>query len=197
MTRGVVLPYKITGTLSDLRRGAPWGSRRQRTCAVGLAKPGAEAEPHRRQFLQTQGPAARKKSRKATQILRAGRAPPIQRDHPRKRGPGKAVLWARSARRPRPRWRFAYFFATEKVGRRPQAAKLSARWRAGSSRPTKKRSIIVPSSAPFGGTFPQWGGLEERQNTQRVRWLGKPRRGSGTAPAIIFANPGPSGPAGI
>ena len=93
--------------------------------------------------------------------------------------------------------RFAYFFATEKVGRRPQAAKLSARWRAGSSRPTKKRSIIVPSSAPFGGTFPQWGGLEERQNTQRVRWLGKPRRGSGTAPAAVFANPGPSGPAGI
>ena len=48
--------------------------------------------------------------RKATQILRAGRALPTQRDNPRKRGPGKAVIWAKSAHRPRPRWRFSEFF---------------------------------------------------------------------------------------
>ena len=74
------------------------------------AKPGAEVEPHQRQFLQTQGPVARRELRKATQILRAGRTLPTQRDNPRKWGPGKAVLWAQSAHRPRPRWRFSEFF---------------------------------------------------------------------------------------
>ena len=121
-----------------------------------FGNPGAKAEPHQRQFLQTQGPVARRELRKATQILRAGRALPTQRDNPRKRGPGKAVLWARSAHRPRPRWRFGYFAAMGKVTRRPQAAKLPAKWRAGSSRPTPGKGcfFIAPSSAPFGGTFP-------------------------------------------
>ena len=128
------------------------------------AKPGAKAEPHQRQILRTQGPVARRESRKATQILRAGRALPTQRDNPRKRGPGKAVLWARSAHRPRPRWRFGYFAAMGKVTRRPQAAKLPAKWRAGSSRPTPGKGcfFIAPSSAPFGGTFPPGGRLFRR-----------------------------------
>ena len=39
-----------------------------------------------------------------------------------------------------------------------------------------------------------WG---SRQNTHRERLLGKARRSCGTAPAEIFANPGPSGPVGI
>ena len=55
---------------------------------------------------------ARWELRKATQILRAGRALPTQRGNPRKRGPGKAVLWAQSARRPRPRWRFVQSLVT-------------------------------------------------------------------------------------
>ena len=42
-------------------------------------------------------------------------------------GPGKAVLWARSVHRPRPRWRFGYFAAMGKVTRRPQAAKFPLR----------------------------------------------------------------------
>ena len=48
------------------------------------------------------------------------------------------------------RGRFGYFAAMGKVTRRPPAAKF----------PTKKRnrSIIAPSSAPFGGTFPLEGG---------------------------------------
>ena len=87
---------------------APYGV--SSTGNVCSAKPGAEAEPHQRQFLQTQGPVARRELRKATQILRAGRALPTQRGNPRKRGPGKAVLWAQSAHRPRPRWRFSEFF---------------------------------------------------------------------------------------
>ena len=36
-----------------------------------------------------------------------------------------------------------------------------------------------------------------RQDSYRERWLGKPRRRYWTAPAAIFAPPGPSGPAGI
>ena len=36
-----------------------------------------------------------------------------------------------------------------------------------------------------------------RQDLHRERWLGKARRRSGTAPVLIFANPGPSGPGGI
>ena len=76
-------------------------------------------EPHRRQFLQTQGPVAREESRKATQILRAGNIArpnkyafpvmgsgadsPCQGEMSRSdRGGRVAVLWARSARRPRP-----------------------------------------------------------------------------------------------
>ena len=53
----------------------------------------------------------------------------------------------------------------------------------------------VTSSAPFGGTFPLGGGrLRAHQDSHRKRWLRKPRRMSGTAPATIFANLGPSGP---
>ena len=43
-----------------------------RTVSIGSAKPGAWPESHQLSFLQTQGPVAREKSRKATQILRAG-----------------------------------------------------------------------------------------------------------------------------
>ena len=46
---------------------------------------------------------------------------------PRKnRGPGKGDYEHGSAHRSRPRWRFAYFAVTGKVGRRPQAAKSPA-----------------------------------------------------------------------
>ena len=63
------------------------------TSSVGSAKPGAQMESHQRQFLQTQGPVARREFRPATQILRAGNFLPGPRVNPRKRGPGKAVLW--------------------------------------------------------------------------------------------------------
>ena len=73
------------------------------------AKPGAKAEPHQPQFLQTQGPVARRESRKATQILRAGRALPTQRGNPRKRGPGKGEYGHEVSILSRPRWRFGEF----------------------------------------------------------------------------------------
>ena len=64
-----------------------------------------------------------------------------------------------------------------------------------SRRGQAKRS---PSSAPFGGTFPLGGGrLRAHQDSHRKRWLRKPRRMSGTSPATIFANLGPSGPGEI
>ena len=48
------------------------------------------------------------------------------------------------------------------------------------------------------GTFPIYaagaGPRPARRDLHRYRWLGKPRRGPKTAPAAIFANPGPSGP---
>ena len=75
-------------------------------------------EPQQRQFLQGQGPVARREFRPATQILRAGNFLPGPRVNPRKRGPGKGdyehevLIWSR------PRWRFAYFAAMGKVGRR-------------------------------------------------------------------------------
>ena len=52
-------------------------------------------------------------------------------------------------------------------------------------------------------TFPQgkaYGppqGSPLRRKPDHERWFGKPRRRCGTAPAAIFANPGPSGPEGI
>ena len=70
---------------------------------------------------------------------------------------------------------------------------------------TKKRSIIAPSSAPVCalGHLPPRGRACRRliaaptANQHQCRWFGKPRRRCGTAPAAIFANPGPGGPAGI
>ena len=62
---------------------------------------------------------ARKESRKATQILRAGRALPTQRGNPRKRGPGKGEYGHEVSILSRPRWRFGYFAAMGKVTRRP------------------------------------------------------------------------------
>ena len=53
-----------------------------------MAKSGTVVEPQQRQFLQTQGPVARKKSQKAAQILRAGNALPGPRGNPVNGGPG-------------------------------------------------------------------------------------------------------------
>ena len=89
-------------------------------------------EPHRALILQTQGPVARKESRKATQILRAGRSPPTQRGNPRKRGPGKGEYGHEVSILSRPRWRFGYFAAMGKVTRRPgprPARKEAYPWR--------------------------------------------------------------------
>ena len=46
----------------------------------------------------------------------------------------------------RPRGRFAFFFAMEKEGRRPQAAKYPAH--------NERNPNSAPSSGPFGATYP-------------------------------------------
>ena len=77
-------------------------------------------------FPKTQGPVARKKSQKATQILRAGNVLPTPRGNPRKWGPGKGDYEHEVLIRSRPRRRFGDFAAVGKVTRRPQAAKSPA-----------------------------------------------------------------------
>ena len=57
----------------------------------------------------------------------------------------------------------------------------------------KSGGRVLSLSLLFAGAGPR----PARQHTYRERWFGKPRRRCGTAPAAIFANPGPSGPAGI
>ena len=142
----------IGGRLAGGRKGRPYGWKR--TGRVGSANPGAGMEPHQRQFLQTQGPVARRELRPATQILRAGSFLPDQRGNPRKWGPGKGeyehevLIWSR------PRGRFAYFAAMGKVGRRPQAAKSPCKKR--------NRSIHCPLIRPSvrtGAPSPQGEGL--------------------------------------
>ena len=99
-----------------------------------------------------QGPVARKKSRNATQILRAVNPIPGQRGNPRKWGPGGKRSYGHEVPVGRvPRRRFGDFAAAGKVTRRPQAAKFPLRKEPSSgpmraSGPTKKRSIIAPSS---------------------------------------------------
>ena len=60
--------------------------------ALARQNSGAQMGPHQRQFLQTQGPVARKELRKATQILRAGNFCPSQGGTP-VMGAGESGLW--------------------------------------------------------------------------------------------------------
>ena len=65
-------PYPDAGTVPFSSQGpVPDRPARIRTGSVGSSKPGAEIEPHQRQFLHTQGPVARREFRPITQILRA------------------------------------------------------------------------------------------------------------------------------
>ena len=60
------------------------------------------------------------------------------------------------------------------------------------------RGVVLPyDSQEYLLELGRGGPWASRQDTHRERWLKKPRRMSGTAAAAIFANPGPSGPAGI
>ena len=83
--------------------------------------------PHQGQFLQTQGPVARREFRHPLKFC----APEILLNFsgvsPVNGVRGKANMSASALILSRPRWRFGYFAATGKVTRRPQAAKSPAK----------------------------------------------------------------------
>ena len=135
-------------------------------------------------FPQTQGPVARREFRTSIRFCApegfclAKGVTPVMGDR------GKAVLWARSARRPRPPailWFLSHRWERNsprraKPSRRPQAAKSPCEER--------NRSIIAPSSAPVCAL----GHLPPR---------GKALKGGGDPPAIRRdpASPRPPRPA--
>ena len=80
--------YKPSGTGGSGTR--PYGV--IRTGHVGSAEPGAKVELHQPQFLQTQGPVARREFRPATQILRAGNFLSDPRGNPRNGVRGRLPL---------------------------------------------------------------------------------------------------------
>ena len=125
------------------RRAATWGRPYSvsSTGTVGLVKPGAEVEPHQRQFLQPQGPVARREFRLSLRFcapelfcLSQG-IPPVKWGAGGKRSYGHEVPVGRVPQRS-----FGYFPIAGKVPRRPQAAKS----------PHKKE--ITFSNTPAAGT---------------------------------------------
>ena len=163
-------PYR--GEL-PLWRAATWGRPygRNQTGSVGSAKPGAVVKPQRRQFLQTQGPVARIKLQKATQILRAGRIRPNPRDNPRNGVRGKQPMGlggAKRSRSPSDASPVAFCLlcrhgqSRSPPALRPQARfgaqpprqrrLLARRWRRNSPCGKRTNPNPAPSSAPFGGT---------------------------------------------
>ena len=111
-------------------------------------------------FPPTQAPSGAGRDRtQALLILRAGNVLPTSRDNPRNGVRGLAVLWARSARRPRPPAILWFLSHRWERNSPPAGGEIPLRKEPSSgpmraSGPTKKRSIIAPSSAPFGGTYP-------------------------------------------
>ena len=62
--------------------------------------------------------------------------------------------------------------------------------------PLKGKALkAYPPAFPFRGRWLAEGQTDEVSRIlARYRWFGKPRRGGGIAPILIFVNPGPSGP---
>ena len=120
----------------------PWRGKAICTGRVDSANSGADVEPHQKQILQTQGPSGPGKNRtQALLVLRAGNdalttnsASPVMGAGADSPCQGEMARRARGVRESEyghevsilsePRGRFAFFFAMEKEGCRPQAAKL-------------------------------------------------------------------------
>ena len=144
--------------------GRPYGGKR--TEGVGSAKVGAEGEPHQNQILQTQGLVARRGFRVSLRFCAPEGFCLLQGVTPVMGDRGKAVLWARSARRPRPPailWLLSHRWESNpprraELSRRPQAAKSPCKKR--------NRSIIAPSSVWPDGQPPSPQG-EGLRGTER------------------------------
>ena len=176
-------PLRNTGTLRSFRRGRPAGGLWPRTSSVTLCVtpspkgegfratarvaltpgngPGALVRQSqarlwnriRPKFLHTQGPVARIEWQKATQILRAENPTPSQRGNPRNGGPGvSGPMGTKCPSAASPGDPLVSF---------PSLGKKLAAAAGGEISPCEERnrSIIAPSSAPFGGTFPPGGRL--------------------------------------
>ena len=122
-----------------------------RTRHVGSATPGAVVESHQLQFSKNPGPSGPEEIAESHSDFARRKFLPTPRGNPRKWGPGKGDYEHEVLIRSRPRRRFGDFAAVGKVTRRPQAAKSPVRKEPSSgpmraSGPTKKRSIIAPSS---------------------------------------------------
>ena len=153
-------------------------------------------------------------------ILRAGNFLPAPRDNPRNGGPGVRRIWTRSVHpEPSPGDPLVTFPSLGKSLAARRRRNSPVRRTQSEPCPLIRHGFAVP---PFpipsvasrhlplirGVVLPydsqeyllglgRGGPWASRQDTHRERWLRKPRRMSGTAPAAIFATPGPSGPAGI
>ncbi len=164
---------------------SPRGRLKAAARAAPTARTGPGALVRRRQaqnrnctspkFLPAQAPSGAGRDRaQALLILRAGNSLPAPRDNPRNgvrgkatRSTGTVLLWSR------PRGRFAYFAATGKVGRRPQAAKPPCAQQTQSETcPLIRHGFAVPPSPKGEGL--KWAGGETpciNQNPQRLRAL--------------------------
>ena len=164
LTRPFGPPSPLRG--EDLGRAAPCGrpyapTRTFRGGRVRTPAPTAETDPGTlvrttqaqewnrgsSNFPLTQAPSGAGRDRtQALLILRAGRILPTSRGNPRNGGPGKGdyehevLIRSRSRRRNSP---------AKRTIQRPDEG----------IGPYKKRSIIAPSSGPFGATFPIPSGL--------------------------------------
>ena len=143
--------------------------------------------------------------------LRKSRAIPGGHPHPLPSGapsPWKGGGW-RAAQVCRPYERTGQFSVVTLI--RPLRGHLppergNACGRPHGAAPTKGpgNSRWLPSSVPFGATFPLKGGMLAGGHTgsplrrilRRERWIGQVRRGSGTAPALIFHPPRAQWPGG-
>ena len=131
--------------------GLPPGEGRATTTqAARIGNPGAEIGPHQPQFLQTQGPVARREFRPVTQILRAGNIASSSSSAFPVTGSGVSEYERGALILSEPRRFFGSFLIDEKGTRRPGPGPLEKKpifggeigntpgRRAGSSRPTKE-----------------------------------------------------------
>ena len=100
--RPSVPPLQNTGTIRSFRRGwSQTGPQAAKGRPTAENRPGALVRQRQARlwnrtnsnFPKTQGPVARKKSQKATQILRAGNVLPTPRGNPRNGGPRGNLAW--------------------------------------------------------------------------------------------------------
>ena len=131
-----------------VQEAAPYTPAPAATCS---ARPGAVVEAQQRQFLNSQGPVARREFRPATQILRAGYVLPSLSGNSRNGGPGKGDYEHEVLIGAVP--------GGVLVTLPPRAKSLAARRRRNPPAHNNRNPKLAPSSAPFGGTFPPGGRL--------------------------------------